>query len=367
LRHEDSPVTISQHIIKLFLDTKEIDKSFPLYCYYYYKTKKQFTSSIDCSDSVAGDELRWSRTKVLKNRTKLQELGLVSIKIAKNSLGLEVKRYIVVNYEWGKSEQEVPVFENNPEVSAISLKTSNAVSSGVIDFKTVGSSEVKDQAECAMLFDVPMLPDRTYSINAKMSVGVAAEMIKKNGLEWTSNISLHTTGDHNDFVTVIVWWLNGFTIAYKKRLGKEYGGIRFDYIKEKFINWVSKPGSRRLEVPYRTLIVFYEKQMTAPDYVESKSLILAEMVKEIEENSCEWKKDIVFSLRGTKEDYDTVLYWWFTNMSDEYKAEIFKIYGIKDVSTIAYQLYLELKSEVRRSSSPHERLVRKLNYIATKR
>lgn len=360
---------IGQETVKSFLLTDDFDKLLPLYTYYYYKCRKQFTSAIDCPDTTAAIDLKWSRQKVSKYRKELIEMGYLSLKILKNTAGMEVKRYIVVNYVWSKSKIDTTKFDTpDSEAPSIELNTSEEILAGEINEQVVATKEsYNTDAFSGTLFAVPIMPDATYSSH-KMDVGIAANMIANGKLLWAEKIILNPkTGLRSDYITVITWWLNGFPLSEKKKFGKMYGDIRFDYIKEKFIKWASKEDARRLELPYRTLIVFYEKQMTANDYMESRSLNVSEVEIEIQQNTCVWKKDMVFSLQGSRDDYERVMYWWFTNLSDSLIAEFIKTYGIKDISPVAYQLYLEMKSDPRRYQSFLEKLVKKLNYIASKR
>lgn len=374
MKYEDYPVMINQSVISKMLSTENYEPLLALYIYYYYKARKQKDNSIDCPDIISAKELKWSRPKIIKYRKILEDMDLISYKQVYNASGMLIKRFVTVNFIFKKDSSVNQVFNDHIyNERDVSINTNKIVSNGVINESKLASCEIKqfeDENRPDDLFsgiESIDTPSRSYS-KTEMNIGVAANLISKDMLDWEMNLKLKiTTGSKFDYKVVLEWWFEGFSLYDKKRLGNEYGNIRFDYIKDKYLKWALNPNTRKLATPYSTLLVFYSKQMTAADYVESRSLNVSEVKQEILSGTFEWKKDIVFSLRGSKDDYEHVMEWWFTNMPTDFQDEIYRIYDVSDISPVAYQLFLEMKAEPRRSSSFYERLIRKLNYMRNKK
>jgi len=233
---------------------------------------------------------------------------------------------------------------------------------GPLIFKKLKLSMIENGLLEPVKENAKLFEDLTDYHLKQMNISVAYTMIKTNSLKWVRNLHLNNaTGTHSEYVDLITWWFGNFPLEEKKILGKEYGGIRFDYITKKFIDWISKPTTKRLQLPYNTLRIFYQKQLRAPDYNMAISIGVDELAEEIKSNTAVWKKTMCVS-QGRRDNYEFVMYWWFRNIDHDLQVEINKTFGVEDVSKIAYKLYLELKANPKYFTSFYECMIKKLNW-----
>lgn len=100
----EEPMSFSMSLITLLLKQDNYEDLLALYSYYYYTAKWQKTNQAWATTSYVSKGLKWTETRVRKNKKILLSLGLLEeISGMKKEGGLWEKPYIKVNFIWGQS------------------------------------------------------------------------------------------------------------------------------------------------------------------------------------------------------------------------------------------------------------------------
>lgn len=152
--------------------------------------------------------------------------------------------------------------------------------------------------------------------------------------------------DFSDYCIVINFWLDNFTDEVKTYLMEKYNKVRFESIREEFLKWIeTKQESTYRKQPYKTLEEFYKRKVTSNQYLEA----ISQNPSEIINNPFKWDKELVISaFKGTKEDYEKVVFKWLKEMPKEVNEQLIKDYELEDVSTIKGIVYDEAMNSSKR-------------------
>jgi len=99
---EDNLIILSKQTVDVFLKEKNPSDLIGLYTFYYYTAKWQKTNQIKCTTSYVAKGLNWTKERVIRNKKKLIEVGLVQDLKRKNEKGRIEGWYIKLNYVWKK-------------------------------------------------------------------------------------------------------------------------------------------------------------------------------------------------------------------------------------------------------------------------
>ena len=99
---EDNLIILSKQTFDVFLKEEHPSDLIGLYTFYYYTAKWQKTNQIKCTTSYVAKGLNWTKERVIRNKKKLIEIGLIQDLRRKNEKGQIEGWYIKLNYIWKK-------------------------------------------------------------------------------------------------------------------------------------------------------------------------------------------------------------------------------------------------------------------------